>query len=79
MTPPGDFTGQLCVEGTPMRPLALVLFLAASAVTLGCGPAVKCGPGNCSGCCDSSGACQTGTTNVACGNGGLICNACFVG
>ncbi len=62
-----------------MRPLALVLFLAASAVTLGCGPVQKCGPGNCSGCCDSSGACQTGNSNTACGSGGQLCNACFVG
>ncbi|MDP2274472.1 MAG: hypothetical protein Q8K32_27245 [Archangium sp.] len=62
-----------------MRPLALVLFLAASAVVSGCGPTVKCGPGSCSGCCDSSGVCQSGNANTACGTGGLICGACFVG
>ena len=62
-----------------MRPLVLGFFLAVSAVAVGCGPATKCGPTNCSGCCDTTGVCQSGSTNAACGNAGLLCNACFVG
>ena len=59
-----------------MRALGFLLVVMA---VLGCGPTQKCGPGNCSGCCDNTGQCQTGNTNVSCGNGGLLCNACFAG
>ena len=54
-------------------------FLFVVVAVLGCGPTQKCAPGSCSGCCDSTGQCQTGNTNVNCGNGGLLCNACFTG
>lgn len=34
-----------------------------------------CGPGTCAGCC-VGGVCQAGTTNAACGAGGLACGSC---
>jgi hypothetical protein len=40
----------------------------------------KCGPSSCSsGCCDSSGNCQAGTTGNACGSAGGACMACSSG
>jgi hypothetical protein len=38
-----------------------------------------CGPTNCSGCCDASGACQLGTTPADCGSGGGACVLCGLG
>lgn len=35
----------------------------------------KCSAANCAGCC-FGGACQTGTTNAACGKNGAACAAC---
>jgi hypothetical protein len=36
-----------------------------------------CNAASCpSGCCDSSGACQAGTLDAACGTGGAMCSAC---
>jgi hypothetical protein len=35
-----------------------------------------CGPGNCAGCCDSTGACVA-SVNTACGIDGVSCNACM--
>ena len=43
-----------------------------------CGP-VKCAPSNCTGCCDSTGKCQAGTAQDACGQPGNSCQACFIG
>ncbi len=60
-----------------MRSLALLIIVSAG--FFGCGPTTKCGPGNCSGCCDASGTCQTGDSNVACGSGGLLCAGCSQG
>lgn len=63
-----------------MRTLALLGFLLlGSAVLVGCGAPAKCGPGSCSGCCDATGQCQAGNSNLACGTGGLICGACNLG
>lgn len=41
----------------------------------GSGGASACGPNNCAGCC-FNGACQTGSTNTACGKAGLACQSC---
>lgn len=63
-----------------MRTLALLAFLVlGSAALVGCGATPKCGPGNCTGCCDAAGQCQGGNTNTACGTGGLLCGGCSVG
>jgi hypothetical protein len=35
-----------------------------------------CGPDNCAGCCDSDGACQAGSSDLACGGGGGACITC---
>lgn len=52
------------------------LFLFAALVSCS-GPVSKpCGPTNCSGCCDSAGVCQAGSTQQACGSGGLVCAQC---
>lgn len=37
----------------------------------------KCGPGNCSGCCDKNGSCRNGGESDACGQGGGVCDDCF--
>lgn len=36
----------------------------------------QCNANTCSGCCDGSGACQTGTSNAACGTAGGACTSC---
>lgn len=38
-----------------------------------------CDSTNCSGCCDSNGACQVGSTSNACGSGGNLCDSCVTG
>lgn len=39
-----------------------------------------CDPGTCpKGCCDPGGVCQNGTTNAACGTGGVKCSVCKSG
>jgi hypothetical protein len=35
-----------------------------------------CGPGTCDGCCDSTGTCQDGFVDGACGSGGATCTDC---
>ena len=40
------------------------------------GRASRCGTQNCAGCCDSTGSCQPGTTQDACGAGGDTCESC---
>ncbi len=35
-----------------------------------------CGPANCAGCCDATGACQAGSSTAACGLGGGSCAVC---
>ncbi len=36
----------------------------------------RCNARTCTGCCDASGTCQPGTSNLACGLGGTACNSC---
>lgn len=48
------------------------------ALTPACAPP-KCGPSNCSGCCDSGGRCQLGNASDACGQPGNVCQACIIG
>ncbi|MCU0698860.1 MAG: hypothetical protein MUC96_20345 [Myxococcaceae bacterium] len=49
--------------------LGSVLFVA-------CGVPPVCDVRTCSGCCTSSGACVSGTSDGACGRGGASCNSC---
>jgi hypothetical protein len=35
-----------------------------------------CGPGNCTGCCDSTNKCNPGNSNLECGIGGNACQNC---
>lgn len=61
-----------------MRTLALLFFVVSlSVVAVACG-ASKCGPGTCSGCCDSKGTCQSPTT-ATCGAAGGVCTSCALG
>ena len=56
--------------------LGLLLGLSAS-TTVSCGAAKKCGPADCPfGCCDSTGTCQAGSSDGACGTTGAMCSAC---
>lgn len=50
----------------------------AFAVAPACGApgASTCGPSTCTGCCDSSGACLSGSVGSACGVQGELCAAC---
>jgi len=53
--------------------------LAGFVVGLGLSSLESCGPAKCTcpnGCCDSKGACQTGTSTTACGKSGATCVAC---
>src|SRR6185312_9582184 len=47
--------------------------LAAAVFVAGCGS--HCGPDNCDGCCDASGACQSSSVDT-CGVSGAACVAC---
>jgi hypothetical protein len=63
-------------------PLVLVLSAAATfgALSSACGtPAPKCSVANCTGCCDSSGACVQPVTAAQCGASGNACIACSSG
>ncbi|MDP1829145.1 MAG: choice-of-anchor D domain-containing protein [Archangium sp.] len=64
-----------------MRTLSLSLFLAvAGLLGSGCGPVAKqCSPASCLGCCDASGECQGGSSNLACGASGGQCIQCAFG
>lgn len=41
-----------------------------------CGGSTVCNASNCAGCCDATGACQSGTSFSACGRSGNLCVAC---
>lgn len=61
---------------------ALVAGFAAGwlLTTLSCGqPKPACGPGKCSGCCDSSGNCKPGSAPESCGSNGGACLGCAAG
>jgi hypothetical protein len=62
------------------RPL-LAGFIVGIALALSpsCGGTKACGPSTCTGCCDSSGDCQLGASNNACGQLGAACNVCQFG
>lgn len=55
-----------------------LLFGLVVALTPACTPP-KCGPSNCTGCCDTANRCQLGTTSDACGQPGTVCQACVFG
>jgi hypothetical protein len=56
-------------------PAALALSLAACSP-----PAAVCSPATCAtGCCDASGTCQSGSSNLACGAAGAACVSCDLG
>lgn len=58
--------------------LLTVLFVSGFVLLLSaCKP--KCDSSNCTGCCDASGSCQTGSTTLACGVSGASCQACSLG
>jgi hypothetical protein len=57
-----------------MKWLALPAVAALGLVAIHCGS--KCGPSNCTGCCDSIGNCWAGTTPATCGTGGATCQVC---
>ncbi|MBI5537396.1 MAG: hypothetical protein HY898_32030 [Deltaproteobacteria bacterium] len=50
--------------------------LSCSASTHTCTSSPKCGPGTCSGCCDSSDLCRQGIEATACGANGQACQNC---
>ena len=52
--------GSYCVQGLATHPD-------------GC---VTCGPDTCSGCCDATGQCQSGSGRSACGSNGMACSDC---
>jgi hypothetical protein len=55
---------------------AVVLFAGGGLLLTRCGQS-KCDSNSCkAGCCDSTGACQSGTTAGACGTGGSACSVC---
>jgi hypothetical protein len=69
------------VYHAPVRhvlPISLSFFavLAALAVSASCGSKPACGITTCPGCCDSHGACQAGSSTTACGENGVLCQAC---
>lgn len=54
-----------------------ILLLVVTLLGLSCGTAAsRCGPSNCTGCCDSAGECAAGSSNVTCGSGGTLCQLC---
>lgn len=58
-----------------MRATTLAVLALAASGCIFIDPS-NCGPDNCSGCCDSSGTCTTGTTSSVCGSGGNLCDVC---
>ncbi|MGO9836824.1 MAG: hypothetical protein ACLP1X_21735 [Polyangiaceae bacterium] len=68
---PRDTCGPLAVD--PSLP---IMVCNAPARAADSGRASRCGTQNCAGCCDSTGTCQPGTTQDACGAGGDICESC---
>jgi hypothetical protein len=57
----------------------LVAFVLALVAGASCGSKVPCSPSSCQGCCDSTGACQSGLSNNSCGRVGSVCTACGAG
>jgi dienelactone hydrolase len=61
-----------------MRKLWLsVSLLVGMLLQLNCGSTTaKCSEATCSGCCDATGACQSGDSQTACGAAGASCQSC---
>lgn len=57
----------------------LALVVVVMAMTSACGPTQRCSPLNCTGCCDTSGMCRSGSESSACGRSGNTCTACSAG
>jgi hypothetical protein len=49
--------------------------LVAGLFLMACGKH-PCGPDNCGGCCDPAGVCQSGESDLACGQTGQACTSC---
>lgn len=60
-----------------MRPFFLLFLLLSACVASA--PRGRCDASNCSGCCDSRGTCQLGSTASFCGQRGAACGACGLG
>lgn len=60
-----------------MRPFLLVLSLLTGCVASA--PRSRCDASSCSGCCDSRGTCQLGSTASFCGQRGATCGSCGLG
>ncbi|MDP3504060.1 MAG: hypothetical protein Q8S33_27225 [Myxococcales bacterium] len=57
--------------------MRLFLFTLLLCTASACGPVQRpCGPSTCTGCCDSSGQCQSGGSTSACGTRGAVCQVC---
>lgn len=81
--PNGCCSGNTCVTGTQDNACGAVGGLAckdctgANQVCEGRVCAAKCGPANCTGCCQANNVCSpTGLANNACGAGGVACANC---
>jgi len=60
-----------------LHALALVVGLATGAVlAVACGTPSHTCPSSCTGCCDTTGTCQLGTMNTACGSSAQLCISC---
>lgn len=64
-----------------LRGMRTILLVGAVSALFCCAPSKQaCDFTTCAtGCCDSDGVCQTGDSNLACGQGGLSCNVCLAG
>ena len=59
-----------------MKPSFPILVVFALVLGAGCTTKPTCSSSNCSGCCDSAGACQGGFNQQACGQFGASCDTC---
>ncbi|MBL8938137.1 MAG: hypothetical protein JNM69_26470, partial [Archangium sp.] len=60
--------------------VAAMAAIATGVLVQACGTPSRCSPTNCaSGCCDSTGICQTGNSSNACGARGGTCSTCSLG
>ena len=62
-----------------MRTLWLISLISLSSLFAASCTTNACSASTCSGCCDTSGRCQTGSEPTACGAGGLVCSPCALG
>lgn len=57
-------------------PAFLIAFVIGVVSSQSCTPAKKCTPTTCQGCCSANDTCESGTTPMACGRSGLLCDRC---